>query len=67
MHNDCNCFHICHLQTNNSCPQDRTPFLLIFVRHRLQGRIIRRVAVEEVKPDDFPAEEEEDPTFCEVI
>lgn len=52
-------------QTNNSCPQDRIPFLLVFVRKHMGGRIIRKVAVEEVKPDDIP-EEEEDPTFCEV-
>lgn len=54
------------LQTNNSCPQDRIPFLLVFVRRRIGGRIIRRIAVEEVKPEDTIPEEEEDPTFCEV-
>lgn len=55
------------LQTNNSCPQDRIPFFLVFVRRTIGGRIIRRVAVEEVKPADIPAEEEDDPTFCEVL
>lgn len=54
------------LQTNNSCPQDRIPFFLVFVRRFIGGRIIRRVAVEEVKPADTTQEEEEDPTFCEV-
>ena len=61
-----NYLFILPLQTNNSCPQDRIPFFLVFVRRCIGGRIIRRETVEEVKPADIPQEEEEDPTFCEV-
>merc|ERR1712198_218212 len=53
-------------KANNTCPQDRMPFLLVFVRKKVDGAIVRRIPVEEVKVDDIPEEEEEDPTFCEV-
>lgn len=53
-------------KTNNSCPQDRIPFLVVFVRREVGGAIIRRVGVAESKPDDIPDAEEEDPTFCEI-
>ena len=55
------------LQTNNSCPQDRLAFLLIFVRKRIKGRIVKRIPIEEAKPDEVIPEEEEEPTFCEVV
>ncbi|XP_064109761.1 PHD and RING finger domain-containing protein 1-like [Macrobrachium nipponense] len=53
-------------KTNNSCPQDRIPFFMVFVRRQIGWPVIRKVPVEESKPDNIPDEEEDDPTFCEV-
>nr|XP_012624937.1 PHD and RING finger domain-containing protein 1 isoform X5 [Microcebus murinus] len=47
----------------NSCPVDRTVFKCICVRAQFGGKVLKKVPVESTRAQ---AEEEEDPTFCEV-
>ncbi|XP_061465984.1 PHD and RING finger domain-containing protein 1 isoform X2 [Rhineura floridana] len=48
----------------NSCPVDRIIFKSICVRVRLGGEILKKIPVENTKPQED--ELEDDPTFCEV-
>ncbi|XP_043826043.1 PHD and RING finger domain-containing protein 1 isoform X2 [Dromiciops gliroides] len=48
----------------NSCPVDRILFKWICIRARFGGKVLKRIPVESQKVPQ--AEEEEDPTFCEV-
>ncbi|XP_051822259.1 PHD and RING finger domain-containing protein 1 isoform X1 [Antechinus flavipes] len=48
----------------NSCPVDRILFKWICIRARFGGKVLKKIPVESQKAPQ--AEEEEDPTFCEV-
>uniref|UniRef100_A0A8C6I9C7 PHD and RING finger domain-containing protein 1 n=1 Tax=Mus spicilegus TaxID=10103 RepID=A0A8C6I9C7_MUSSI len=47
----------------NSCPVDRTVFKCICIRAQFNGKILKKIPVENTKACEA---EEEDPTFCEV-
>ncbi|NXY02911.1 PHRF1 protein, partial [Pteruthius melanotis] len=48
----------------NSCPVDRILFNYINIRARFGGKILKKIPVENTKPQDTDGED--DPTFCEV-
>ncbi|XP_008852616.1 PHD and RING finger domain-containing protein 1 isoform X2 [Nannospalax galili] len=50
----------------NSCPVDRTVFKCICIRARLDGKILKKIPVENTRAREDEEAEEEDPTFCEV-
>ncbi|XP_021054759.1 PHD and RING finger domain-containing protein 1 isoform X3 [Mus pahari] len=47
----------------NSCPVDRTVFKCICIRAQFNGKILKKIPVENTRACEA---EEEDPTFCEV-
>ncbi|XP_052051660.1 PHD and RING finger domain-containing protein 1 isoform X3 [Apodemus sylvaticus] len=47
----------------NSCPVDRTIFKCICIRAQFNGKILKKIPVENTRACET---EEEDPTFCEV-
>ncbi|XP_022105700.1 protein SCAF11-like isoform X2 [Acanthaster planci] len=47
----------------NTCPVDRSLFRSILVRHSLHGEVVRRIEVDEKKPEE---QDEDDATYCEV-
>ncbi|XP_023967195.2 PHD and RING finger domain-containing protein 1 isoform X1 [Chrysemys picta bellii] len=49
----------------NSCPVDRILFKYICIRVRFGGGILKKIPVENTKPQDGDSGED-DPTFCEV-
>ena len=63
------------LQNTNTCPIDRRPFSVIFIRNELHGSVVLKVAIEDARlalddesDDDDGAETDEtfDETGCEV-
>ncbi|NXS21578.1 PHRF1 protein, partial [Mystacornis crossleyi] len=48
----------------NSCPVDRILFNYIIIRARFGGKILKKIPVENTKPQGTDGED--DPTFCEV-
>lgn len=47
----------------NTCPVDRQPFNLIYIKEHYNGEIIRQIPVDTFQE---PSEEVDNPTFCEV-
>ncbi|XP_055475274.1 PHD and RING finger domain-containing protein 1 isoform X1 [Psammomys obesus] len=50
----------------NSCPVDRTIFKCICIRAQFNGKILKKIPVENTRACEDEEAEEEDPTFCEV-
>ncbi|XP_034361062.1 PHD and RING finger domain-containing protein 1 isoform X4 [Arvicanthis niloticus] len=50
----------------NSCPVDRTVFKCICIRAQFNGKILKKIPVENTRACEAEEAEEEDPTFCEV-
>lgn len=47
----------------NTCPVDRQPFNLIYIKMHYNGKIVRQVPIE---TSQEPVEEFDNPTYCEV-
>ncbi|XP_075828846.1 PHD and RING finger domain-containing protein 1 isoform X3 [Microtus pennsylvanicus] len=50
----------------NSCPVDRTIFKCICIRAQFNGKILKKIPVENTRACEDEEADEEDPTFCEV-